>query len=106
MRTKYNMNDYKQTIIDNNSNITFKDLDNELKNKFNIEQKSLLYVTLISSLAPLSWHILAKAHSYVHTHMNHILWYSPFLLLIFVFIGLTISRLKISFKNISICNKK
>lgn len=73
---------------------------NELKNKFNIEQKSLLYVTLISSLAPLSWHILAKAHSYVHTHMNHILWYSPFLLLIFVFIGLTISRLKISFKNI------
>ena len=32
MRTTYNMNDYKQTIIDNNSNITFKDLDNELKN--------------------------------------------------------------------------
>lgn len=32
MRTIYNMNDYKQTIIDNNSNITFKDLDNELKN--------------------------------------------------------------------------
>ena len=32
MRTTYDMNDYKQTIIDNNSNITFKDLDNELKN--------------------------------------------------------------------------
>ena len=32
MRTTYNMNDYKQTIIDNNSNITFKALDNELKN--------------------------------------------------------------------------
>lgn len=75
-------------------------LRNQLKSVFNIEQKSLLYVTLISSLAPLSWHILAKAHSYVHTHMNNILWYSPFLLLIFVFIGLTISRLKISFKNI------
>lgn len=32
MRTTYNMNDYKQTIIDKNSNITFKDLDSELKN--------------------------------------------------------------------------
>lgn len=32
MRTTYNMADYKQTIIDNNSNITFKDLDNELNN--------------------------------------------------------------------------
>lgn len=32
MRTTYDMNDYKQTIINNNSNITFKDLDNELKN--------------------------------------------------------------------------
>ena len=32
MRTKYNMNEYKQTIINNNSNITFNNLDNELKN--------------------------------------------------------------------------
>lgn len=32
MRTAYNINDYKQTILNNNSNITFKDLDNELKN--------------------------------------------------------------------------
>lgn len=32
MRTKYNMNDYKQTIITNNPNITFNNLDDELKN--------------------------------------------------------------------------
>lgn len=32
MRTTYNINDYKQTIINNNSTLTFKDLDNELKN--------------------------------------------------------------------------
>ncbi len=73
---------------------------NMLKDKFSKEQKSLLYVTIISSLAPLSWYVLAKAHSYVHTHMNHILWYLPLLLLIFIFIGLTVSRLKFSFKQI------
>ena len=32
MRTKHNMNDYKQTIITNNPNITFNNLDDELKN--------------------------------------------------------------------------
>ena len=32
MRTRYNMNDYKQTIITNNPNITFNNLDDELKN--------------------------------------------------------------------------
>ena len=32
MRTKYNMNDYKQTIITNHPNITFNNLDDELKN--------------------------------------------------------------------------
>lgn len=34
-----------------------------------------------SIFAPLSWHVLAKGHSYIHTHMNHVLWYVPFLLL-------------------------
>ena len=32
MRTIYDMNDYKQTIITNNPNITFNNLDDELKN--------------------------------------------------------------------------
>ena len=32
MRTTYNMNDYKQIIITNNPNITFNNLDDELKN--------------------------------------------------------------------------
>ena len=31
MRTKYNMNDYKQTIITNNPNITFNNLDDGTK---------------------------------------------------------------------------
>ena len=32
MRTTYNMDEYKSSIITNNSNISFKDLENELKN--------------------------------------------------------------------------
>lgn len=73
---------------------------NKLKNIFEKEQKALLFSGIIASLAPLSWYVLAKGHSYIHTTMNHILWYSPFLLLVFVFIGLTLGRLKINFKQI------
>ncbi len=32
-----------------------------------------LYV--VSFLVPVSWFLLAKSHSYVHTHMNFVLWY-------------------------------
>ena len=32
-----------------------------------------LYV--VSFLVPVSWFVLAKSHSYVHTHMNFVLWY-------------------------------
>lgn len=28
--------------------------------------------------APLSWFVLAKGHSYIHTLMNYVLWYVPF----------------------------
>jgi hypothetical protein len=29
----------------------------------------------LSFAAPVSWFIMAKAHSYAHTHMNYVLWY-------------------------------
>ncbi len=29
--------------------------------------------------AALSWYVLAKGHSYIHTHMNYVLWYLPFI---------------------------
>ncbi|HGJ5869024.1 hypothetical protein [Arsenophonus nasoniae] len=40
-----------------------------------------------SILAPLSWFILAKGHSYIHVHINYILWYVPFLLIGFSYLG-------------------
>lgn len=60
------------------------------KKVFNIDSKKHLALNLtlwVSILAPLSWHVLAKGHSYIHGHMNHVLWYIPFLLLGFVYIG-------------------
>jgi len=41
---------------------------------------ALVTVTWLSTLAPLSWFVLFKAHSYVHTQMNFILWQMPFTL--------------------------
>lgn len=39
---------------------------------------ALVWATWFSVLAPLSWFVVFKAHSHVHTHMNFILWQMPF----------------------------
>lgn len=56
-------------------------------------KKRLNYAILasiwMSVLAPISWYVLAKGHSYIHTHMNHVLWYVPFLFFVFAYIGFT-----------------
>jgi len=40
-----------------------------------------------SFLAPLSWFVIFKGHSYIHTHMNYITWHMPFTLLGFALCG-------------------
>lgn len=35
----------------------------------------------ISFLAPLSWFIIFKQHAYVHIHMDHIVWFMPFVIM-------------------------
>ncbi|WP_144029040.1 hypothetical protein [Paenibacillus rigui] len=53
-----------------------------------------LSVTLwFSFLAPISWFILAKGHSYIHTHMNHVLWQLPFTLYGFALIGVILESM-------------
>lgn len=42
------------------------------------QQRALLYTTWFSMLAPLSWFVIFKAHSYIHIHMNFIVWQMPF----------------------------
>lgn len=45
------------------------------KEKINNELSAMYIVFFITSV---SWFILAKSHSYVHTHMNYVLWYFGF----------------------------
>jgi len=54
---------------------------------------ALLCATWISICAPLSWFIVFKAHSQIHTHMNFIVWQMPFTLFGFAVCGLLASRL-------------
>ncbi len=43
--------------------------------------KALYIISAVSLCAPLSWFVLAKGHSYIHTHINYILWSVPVLYL-------------------------
>ena len=53
-----------------------------LKKKSSRRQYIALFVFLVSSiLAPLSWLIIFKGHSYIHTSMNKLIWYMPFILI-------------------------
>lgn len=45
---------------------------------FNIKKlNSAMFI--VFSLAPLSWYFLGKSHSFIHTHMNYVLWYFGFI---------------------------
>lgn len=52
---------------------------------------ALIVTTWFSLAAPMSWFILAKVHSYVHTHINHVLWHIPFTIWAFALVGYLLS---------------
>jgi hypothetical protein len=52
--------------------------------------QALTMALWFSLLAPLSWLIIFKAHSYVHTFMNNIVWQMPFTLFGFAVCGLAV----------------
>jgi len=62
-------------------------LNKKLANFYAPNYKALIFTTWIAISAPLSWFVIFKAHSFVHTHMNFIVWYMPFGLLGFILIG-------------------
>ena len=53
---------------------------------------ALLSATWFSLLAPLSWFVIFKAHSYIHTHMSFIVWQMPFVFFGFAGCGLLFNR--------------
>ena len=48
---------------------------------------ALIWTTWFSILAPLSWYVIFKAHSYIHTHMSFLLWQMPFTFFGFAVLG-------------------
>ena len=48
---------------------------------------ALICTTWFSILAPLSWFVIFKAHSYIHTHMSFLLWQMPFTFFGFAVLG-------------------
>jgi hypothetical protein len=54
---------------------------------------SLIGATWFSIMAPLSWMVVFKAHSYMHIHMNYIVWHMPFTFFGFATCGLVIKTL-------------
>jgi len=55
--------------------------------------KYLSIVCIFGSFGPISWFVLMKGHSYIHTHINYVLWYLPFLFWLFILWGTVIRTL-------------
>jgi hypothetical protein len=51
----------------------------------------LVVATWVSILAPLSWFFVFKSHSYIHTHINFVVWQMPFTLFGFATWGVVAS---------------
>ena len=54
--------------------------------KINKNLSKIAILTGLSFFAPFSWLIIFKGHSYIHQHMNHIIWWMPtsFFIVIYV----------------------
>lgn len=53
---------------------------------------ALVGAAWFSMLAPLSWFVIFKSHSYIHTHVNFLIWQMPFTLFGFAVWGVVIQR--------------
>jgi hypothetical protein len=51
-----------------------------------------------SAVSPLSWFILFKGHSYIHTHLNYIVWQMPFTIVGFAFLGYFLQNVALTAK--------
>lgn len=47
------------------------------KMRFSLQMRALAIATLFSMSAPISWFVLARGHSFVHFHLNYVLWHLP-----------------------------
>jgi hypothetical protein len=54
---------------------------------------ALIWTTWLSLLAPLSWFVIFKAHSSIHTHINFLVWQMPYTLFGFGLTGVAARRI-------------
>lgn len=53
---------------------------------------AFIATTWFSMAAPLSWFVIFKGHSHIHTHVNFLAWQMPFTILGFALTGLALER--------------
>ncbi len=53
----------------------------------------LFATCFIAFLAPVSWFVLGRGHSYIHTHINYILWFMPLLPMMLLHLGYNIKTI-------------
>ncbi len=53
----------------------------------------LIAATWVALLGPLSWYTIFKSHSYIHTHMNFLVWQMPFTFFGFALVGVALQRM-------------
>jgi hypothetical protein len=63
---------------------------------------ALMTSTWYSILAPISWYVIFRPHSFIHTHVNTMGWQMPFTLLGFAFCGFVITDLFTSPERVAI----
>lgn len=61
--------------------------------RYRLMDWELWFMYIVFLLTSISWFILAKAHSYIHTHMNYVLWYFGFIQICFYIICKQIMRI-------------
>ena len=67
---------------------------NYRRKKLNREEIALYIVFFLTSV---SWFILAKSHSYIHTHMNYVMWYFGF---VQICLYICVNKLVEAYKNL------
>lgn len=73
--------------------------------KANKSRYQLMLLSYASLLAPFSWLIIFKGHSYIHTHMNHVIWWMPSAFFILIFITESLISYTHYFKKTYIANR-
>ena len=69
------------------------------KRRNNRKTMAFLFTSFISFLAPFSWFVIFREHSHVHTHLNFVIWYAPFMIFVFGIYGIAVQTLLGFFSN-------